>query len=304
MAVGSINRANIAKELLPGLNAIFGVEYNSIDNEHLDLFETDTSERAFEEEVLFSMFGTAPEKDEGAAVEYDSAQEGYTARYTHYTIALAFAITEEAMEDNLYDTFSKVRAKGLGRAMANTTQVNGANVFNNGFSASYPLGDGQPFFSASHPTTSAGSQSNTVSSDLAESSMESALTAISLFKDDRGILIGAQPVSLHVPPQLEFVSERLLKTPGRTSTPNNDINATRSIGYLSKGYFINHRFTDTNAWFIKTDVPNGAKYFLRVPVQTQMKEDFSTGNMRYKGRKRESFGVSNWRSFYGSAGST
>ena len=304
MAVGSINRANIAKELLPGLNAIFGVEYGSIDNEHLDLFETDTSERAFEEEVLFSMFGTAPEKDEGAAVEYDSAQEGYTARYTHYTIALAFAITEEAMEDNLYDTFSKVRAKGLGRSMANTTQVNGANVFNNGFSSSYTYGDGQPFFSASHPTIGAGSQSNTVAADLSESALESQIIAISLYKDDRGILIGAQPVSLHIPPQLEFVAERLLKTPGRVSTPNNDINATRSIGYLSKGYFVNHRFTDTNGWFIKTDVPNGAKYFLRVPVQTQMKEDFSTGNMRYKARKRESFGVSNWRGFAGSSGSS
>lgn len=304
MAVGTITRANIAKELLPGLNAIFGVEYKSIDNEHVNLFELETSERAFEEEVLFSMFGTAPQKQEGAAVEYDSAQESYTSRYTNITVALAFSVTEEAMEDNLYDTFSKVRAKGLGRSMANTKQVICANIFNNGFNSTFAGGDGVPLFSASHPTVNAGLQSNTVSADLSESALETAQINISLFKDDRGILIGSMPVSLHIPPQIQFVAERLLKSPGQPNTPNNDINATRMIGYLSKGWFINHRFTDTNAWFIKTDVPNGTKFFTRIPVQTQMLPDFDTGNLRYKCRERYSAGWSNWRNWYGSNGST
>lgn len=302
MAVGTLTRANIAKELLPGLNAIFGLEYKSIDNEHLPLFEMETSERAFEEEVLFSMFGTAPVKAEGAAVEYDSAQEGYTARYTHQTVALAFSVTEEAMEDNLYDTFSKVRAKGLARAMANTKQVISANTFNNGFNSVYSGGDGVPLFSASHPTIGAGNQSNTVSADMSESALENAVIAISLFKDDRGILIGSQSVSLHIPPQLQFVAERLLKTPGQVGTADNTINALKSTGYLSRGYFINHRFTDTNGWFIKTDVPNGTKFFTRVPVQTKMEPDFDTGNLRFKSRERYSVGWSNWRNWYGSAG--
>lgn len=301
---GIITRANEAKELLPGLNAIFGLEYKSIDDEHTSLFEVENSERAFEEEVLFSMFGTAPVKSEGAGVQYDTAQEGYTARYTHNTVALAFAITEEAMEDNLYDTFAKVRAKGLARAMANTKQVTAANVFNNGFSASYVGGDNVALFSASHPTVGAGNQSNTVSADLSESALETASINISLFKDDRGILIGSMPVSLHIPPQLQFIAERILKSDKRVGTADNDANAMRNMGILSKGWSINHRFTDTNAWFIKTDVPNGTKCFVRVPLSTKMEADFDTGNIRYKARERYSFGWSNWRGFYGSNGSS
>jgi hypothetical protein len=303
MAV-AINRSNIAKQLLPGLNAIFGTEYNSIDNEHVPLFDVETSERAYEEEVLQSMFATAPQKMEGAAVEYDSASELWTARYTHITVALAFAITEEAFEDNLYDTFSKIRAKALGRSMANTKQVIGANVFNNGFSTSFNLGDGVPLFSASHPTQTAGLQSNTVSADLSEAALENALINISLFRDDRGILIGSQAQSLHIPPQLIFVAERILKTPGRVGVADNDINALRNMNMVPKGCFVNHRFTDSNAWFLRTDVPNGSKHFVRAKLYTKMEPDFDTGNQRFKARERYSFGVSQWRQWYGSNGST
>ena len=304
----AINRASISKELLPGLNAVFGMEYGEVDNEHDVLFEVENSDRAFEEEVLFTGFGSAPTKGEGAAVSYDDAQESYTARYTAETVALAFAITEEAMEDNLYDTFAKLRAKGLARAMANTKQVKAANLFNNGFSDT--IGDGAAFFSAAHPTISDGNQSNLMAAaDLSEATLETALTNIQKIKDDRGILIGASAVSLHIPVDSWAIADRILSSPGNTQTsaaaanPNtNAINATRHMGMLPEGYHINRRFTDTTSYFIKTDVPNGAKMFNRTPLQTKMEPDFDTGNLRFKARERYSFGVSDWRGFFGSAG--
>ena len=304
----AINRASISKQLLPGLNAVFGMEYGEVNNEHESLYDVENSDRAFEEEVLFTGFGTAPTKGEGAAVSYDGAQESYTSRYSHETVALAFAVTEEAMEDNLYDTFAKIRARGLARAMANTKQVKAANLFNNGFSDT--IGDGAAFFSAAHPTISDGSQSNLLAAaDLTEATLETALTSIQKMEDDRGILIGASAVSLHVPVDSWAIAGRILSSPGNTQTsaasanPNtNAINVTRSMGMLPEGYFINRRFTDTNAYFIKTDVPNGTKMFVRSPLQTKMEPDFDTGNLRFKARERYSFGVSDWRGFFGSAG--
>jgi len=286
----AINRASIAKELLPGLNAVFGLEYGDVDNEHAPLFEVENSDRAFEEEVLFTGFGTAPVKGEGAAVQYDDAQESYTARYTHETISLAFSVTEEAMEDNLYDTFAKLRARGLARAMANTKQVKAADVFNNGFSSSYLGGDGQPLFSDSHPVIDGGTQDN-----------------------DLGILIGIRAESLHIPPDLAFTADQILNstlsttvtTQGSDGVTNvNDINAIRNQGLVPGGFFVNHRFTDTNAWFLKTDAPNGTKMFVRAPLQTKMEPDFDTGNLRFKARERYSFGWSDWRGFYGASGSS
>ena len=304
----AINRASISKELLPGLNAVFGMEYGEVNNEREPLFDIENSDRAFEEEVLFTGFGSAPTKGEGAAVSYDDAQESYTARYTAETIALAFAVTEEAMEDNLYDTFAKLRARGLARAMANTKQVKAAALFNNGFSTA--IGDGAAFFSAAHPTISAGNQSNLLgAADLSEATLEAALTAIQKIEDDRGILIGASAVSLHVPVDSWAIADRVLSSPGNTQTsaaqanPNNNaINATRHLGMVPEGYYINRRFTDTDAWFVKTDVPNGTKMFVRTPLQTKMEPDFDTGNIRFKARERYSFGVSDWRGFFGSAG--
>ena len=304
----AINRASISKELLPGLNAVFGMEYGEVDNEHDVLFDVENSDRAFEEEVLFTGFGSAPTKGEGAAVSYDDAQESYTARYTAETVALAFAITEEAMEDNLYDTFAKLRAKGLARAMANTKQVKAANLFNNGFSDT--IGDGAAFFSAAHPTISDGNQSNLMAAaDLSEATLETALTNVQKIKDDRGILIGASAVSLHIPVDSWAIADRILSSPGNTQTsqaaanPNtNAINATRHLGMLPDGYHINRRFSDTTSWFIKTDVPNGTKMFVRSPLQTKMEPDFDTGNLRFKARERYSFGVSDWRGYFGSAG--
>jgi len=304
----AINRASIAKELLPGLNAVFGLEYGEVADEHAPLFEVENSDRAFEEEVLFTGFGTAPVKGEGAAVSYDDAQESYTSRYTHETIALGFAVTEEAMEDNLYDTFAKLRAKGLARAMANTKQVKAADVFNNGFNASFAGGDGQAFFSASHPTIGDGTQSNLLAaSDLSEAALETALIAISKTKDDRGILIGAQAESLHIPSDLAFTADQILNSPLSTTIANsatnvNDINSIRNQGLVPNGFFVNRRFTDTNGYFIKTDVPNGAKMFVRSPLQTKMEPDFDTGNLRFKARERYAFGFSDWRGFYGSQG--
>lgn len=308
----AINRASIAKELLPGLNAVFGIEYKDVDNEHASLYAVEQSDRAFEEEVLFTGFGSAPVKSEGAAVQYDNAQEGYVSRYTNETVALAFAVTEEAMEDNLYDTFAKVRARGLARAMANTKQVKAADVFNNGFNTSYLGGDGKPLFSTTHPTVGDGNQSNNFSAaDLSEASLESALIAISKAKDDRGILIGLQAVSLHIPSDLIYTADKILNSTLSTTTATNsttgvtnvnDINALRSQGVLPKGFFVNRRFTDTNAWFIKTDCPNGTKMFVRSPLQTKMEPDFDTGNLRFKARERYSFGWSDWRGFYGNAG--
>ena len=307
---------SIAKELLPGLNAIFGIEYGDVDNEHEPLYEIEKSDRAFEEEVLFTGFGTAPVKGEGAAVQYDDAQEGYTARYTAETVALAFAVTEEAMEDNLYDTFAKLRARGLARAMANTKQVKAADVFNNGFSTAYLGGDGVALFSAAHPTVGDGNQSNTIgATDLSEASLETALITISKTQDDRGILIGAQAESLHVPSDLAFTADQILNsqmttvigvnptTAANGATNQNAINSVRNQGLVPGGFFVNRRFTDTNGWYLKTDVPNGTKMFVRAPLSTKMEPDFDTGNLRYKARERYSFGWSDWRGFYGASGS-
>ena len=313
----AINRASISKELLPGLNAVFGMEYGEVADEHKPLFETENSDRAFEEEVLFTGFGTAPTKAEGAAVSFDDAQESFTSRYTHETVALAFAITEEAMEDNLYDTFAKLRAKGLARAMANTKQVKAADVFNNGFNSAFAGGDGQQLFSASHPTIGDGNQSNTLgATDLSEASLESALITISKAKDDRGILIGLQTQSLHIPSDLAFTADQILNstmsttigvnptTAANGATNVNDINSIRNQGMVPGGFFVNRRFTDTNAWFVKTDVPNGTKMFVRSPLQTKMEPDFDTGNIRFKARERYSFGFSDWRGFFGASGSS
>ena len=305
----AINRASISKELLPGLNAVFGMEYGEVNNELEPLYEIENSDRAFEEEVLFTSFGSAPVKGEGASVSYDDAQESYTARYTAETVALAFAVTEEAMEDNLYDTFAKLRAKGLARAMANTKQVKAANVFNNGFTDT--IGDATAFFNTSHPTVGDGVQSNLIAaSDISEATLETALTNVQKIKDDRGILIGASAVSLHIPVDSWAIADRILSSPGNTSAsggqaanPNiNAINAVRHLGMLPQGYDINRRFTDTTSWFIKTDVPNGTKMFVRSPLQTKMEPDFDTGNLRFKARERYSFGVSDWRGWAGSQG--
>ena len=296
-----INRAAISKELLPGLNAVFGMEYGEVNNEHEPLYEVENSDRSFEEEVLFTGFGTAPTKNEGAAVVYDDAGESFTARYTNETIALAFAITEEAMEDNLYDTFAKLRAKGLARAMANTKQVKAAKLYNEGFTTAQ--GDGVSLFNASHPTVGDGNQSNIgTAAAISEASLESAVIAIQKFKDDRGILIGSSAVSLHVPVDLMFTCDVLLNTPGIVGSADNDINSVRNLGVFPSGYFTNRRFTDTNAFFIKTDVPNGSKMFNRTPLQTKMEPDFDTGNLRFKARERYSFGVSDWRGWFGNQG--
>ena len=297
----AINRAAISKELLPGLNAVFGIEYGEVNNEHEPLYEVENSDRSFEEEVLFTGFGTAPTKNEGAAVVYDDAGESYASRYTNETIALAFAITEEAMEDNLYDTFAKLRAKGLARAMANTKQVKAAELYNEGFATAQ--GDGVSLFNTAHPTVGDGNQSNTsTAAAIAEGTLESAVIAIQKFKDDRGILIGSSAVSIHVPVDLQFTTDVLLNTPGIVGSADNDLNSVKNLGVFPSGYFTNRRFTDVNAWFIKTDVPNGSKMFNRTPLQTKMEPDFDTGNLRFKARERYSFGVSDWRSWFGNQG--
>ncbi len=299
-----LTRAQFAKQLVPGLNEIFGTNYKAIDNEHVPLFDVEKSTRSFEEEVLMTGFGTAPVKPEGEQVFFDTASEAWTSRWTHETVAMAFAITEEAIEDNLYGTQGKMKASAMGRAMANAKQVKAAQVFNLGFSAAAPGGDGVALLSTAHPTISGPLQSNRVSSDLSETALESALISISLMEDDRGILIGATAQSLHLPPQLQFVAHRILKSEGRVATADNDTNAMRERGVFPKGYSINHRFTDTNAWFIRTDVPNGTKMFVRVPLSTKDDVNFETGNMRYKARERYSFGWSDWRQWFGSSGST
>jgi hypothetical protein len=301
-----ITRAQFAKQLIPGLNFVFGTGYKAVDNEHAPLFDVEKSDRSFEEEVLQTGFGTAAVKAEGEQVLFDTATEAWTSRWTHETVAMAFAITEEAIEDNLYGTSGKMKASAMGRAMANAKQIKAAGVFNNGFSAlaTFAGGDGQPLFSTAHPTLAAGNQSNRVSADLSETALENALIAISLYRDDRGILIGANAASLHIPPQLKFVAHRILKSEGRVNTADNDTNAMRDMGLFSKGYTVNHRFTDTNAWFIRTDVPNGTKMFVRATLATKDDVDFLTGNMRYKARERYSFGWSDWRQWYGSSGST
>ena len=297
----AINRASIAKELLPGLNAVFGIEYGEVNEEHKPLYEIESSDRAFEEEVLFTGFGGAPVKGEGAAVVYDDASESYTARYTAETVALAFAVTEEAMEDNLYDTFAKLRAKGLARSMANTKQQKAADLYNFGFSTNQ--GDGVPMFSAAHPVTGTGTVTNiTTAAAIAEATIEAAIIQIQKITDDRGILVGAAAESLHIPTDLLFTADVLLNTPGITASPNNDINAVRHLGVIPDGFYVNRRFTDVNAWFIKTNVPNGTKMFNRTPLQTKMEPDFDTGNLRFKARERYSFGVSDWRGWFGNAG--
>ena len=305
----AINRADIAKELLPGLNAIFGLEYGMVDDELAPLYETENSEKAFEEEVLFTMFGEAPVKAEGAAVQYDSAQESYASRYTHETVALAFAVTEEAMEDNLYDTFAKVRAKGLARAMGSTKQVKAANTFNNAFSGSYLGGDGVALISDSHPTVGDGNQSNKIgTAAISMTTLETAITNISKIKDDRGIMVASSAQSVHIPPDLAMETDMLLHSaglpngtlayPGSTYAPN-DLNPIPNMGLLPKGFFVNRRFTDADNWFVKTDVPNGSKMFVRMPLATKMEPDFDTGNLRYKARERYSFGWSDWRQWFG-----
>ena len=300
----AINRAQLVKELEPGLNALFGLEYDRYENEHTEIFDTENSDRAFEEEVMLSGFGQAPVKGEGASVTYDTAQETFTARYSHETVALAFALTEEAIEDNLYDSLSSRYTKALARSMATTKQVKAANVLNNGFSTSFPGGDGKPLMATDHPTLSGGDQSNepSTAADLNETSLENAMIDISQFVDERGIKVNVQARKLIIPPQLQFVAERVLKTPGRVGTSDNDINAMKNMGMLPDGYVVNHYLTDTDAFFIKTDAPNGLKHFVRSPMSTGMEGDFETGNVRYKARERYSFGFSDWRGIYGSPG--
>ena len=300
----AISRAQLLKELLPGLNALFGLEYARYGEEHKEIYETETSERSFEEETKLSGFSAAPVKNEGSAIAYDNAQEAWTARYNHQTIALGFSLTEEAIEDNLYDSLSARYTKALARAMAYTKQVKAASVLNNGFNSSYAGGDGAALFSTQHPLVSGGYNSNTpsVAADLNETSLEAAVIQISLWTDERGLLIASKPKKLIVPPALQFVATRLLETELRVGTNDNDINALKNNGSVAEGYAINHFLTDTNAWFLTTDVPNGMKHFVRVPLQNSMDGDFDTGNVRYKSRERYSFGWSDPLGMYGSQG--
>ena len=300
----AISRAQLAKELEPGLNALFGMEYDRYENEHAEIFDTESSDRAFEEEVLIVGFGNASVKQEGQGVQFDSASEGFTARYTHETVALAFALTEEAVEDNLYDRLGARYTKALARSMAHTKQVKAANVLNNAFSSSFTGGDGVSLINTSHPLANGGSLANraTTMSDLNETSLENALISISTFVDDRDMILALRGLKLIVPPQLQFVADRLLETPGRVGTADNAINAVRNMGLLPEGYSVNHFLTDTDAWFIKTDCPDGFKHFERTPISTSMEGDFDTGNVRYKARERYSFGFSNPRCVFGSQG--
>ena len=300
----AISRAQLLKELLPGLNALFGMEYKRYGEEHKEIYETETSERSFEEETKLSGFSAAPVKNEGAAIAYDNAQEAWTARYNHETIAMGFSITEEAMEDNLYDSLSARYTKALARAMAYTKQVKAAAILNNGFNSAVTYGDGQPLFSTTHNLVSGGANSNrpSTAADLNETSLEAAVIQIAAWTDERGLLIAAKPRKLIVPPALQFVATRLLETSLRVGTADNDINALKNNGSIPEGYTINHFLTDSNAWFLKTDVPNGLKHFTRVALATSMDTDFDTGNNRYKARERYSFGVSDPLGAYGSPG--
>ena len=300
----AISRAQLLKELLPGLNALFGMEYARYGEEHKELYETEKSERSFEEETKLAGFAAAPVKNEGSAIAYDNAQEAFTARYTHETIALGFSITEEAIEDNLYDSLSARYTKSLARAMAYTKQVKAAAVLNNGFSSSYPGGDGVSLFNSAHPLISGGTNSNTPSTqvDLNETSLEAAVIQIAGWTDERGLLIAAKPKKLIVPPALMFTAKRLLDTELRVATADNDINAIKQMGAIPEGYTVNHFLTDTNAWFLLTDVPNGLKHFERVALATSMDGDFDTGNVRYKARERYSFGWSDPLGVFGSPG--
>ena len=300
----AISRAQLLKELLPGLNALFGLSYATYDQEHKEIYETETSERSFEEETKLSGFSAAPVKNEGSAIAYDNGQEAWTARYNHETIAQGFSLTEEAIEDNLYDSLAARYTKALARSMAYTKQVKAAAVLNNGFTAGYNGGDGVPLFSSAHPLVSGGTNSNIPSTpaDLNETSLEAAVIQISLWTDERGLLIAAKPKKLIVPSSLQFVATRLLETELRVGTNDNDINAIKNNGSVSEGYTVNHFLTDTNAWFLTTDVPNGMKHFERVPLSQSMDGDFDTGNVRYKARERYSFGWSDPLGMYGSAG--
>jgi hypothetical protein len=300
----AISRAQLLKELLPGLNALFGLEYARYGEEHKEIFETETSERSFEEETKLSGFSAAPVKNEGSAIAYDNAQEVFTARYNHETIALGFSLTEEAIEDNLYDSLSSRYTKALARAMAYTKQTKAAAVLNNGFDSDFPGGDGQSLFSNAHPLVSGGTNSNipATAADLNETSLEAAVIQIAAWTDERGLLIAAKPRKLVVPPSLMFVATRLLETELRVSTADNDINALKSNGSIPEGYTVNHFLTDTDAWFLTTDVPNGLKHFVRTPMSTGMDGDFDTGNVRYKARERYSFGWSDPLGMYGSEG--
>ena len=307
----AISRAQLLKELLPGLNALFGLEYKRYEDEHAEIFEKETSERSFEEEAKLSGFNAAPVKNEGQAIAYDNAQEVWTARYNHETIAMGFSITEEAMEDNLYDSLSARYTKALARAMAYTKEVKGAAILNNGFDTNYTYGDGVTLFNTAHPLVSGGTNSNRPASgvDLNETSLEAAVIAIAAFTDERGLLIAARPQKLIVPPALMFVATRLLETELRPFTTGdtvakNDVNALKAMSSIPQGFAVNHYLTDTNAWFLKTDVPNGLKMFERVALQTGMDGDFDTGNVRYKARERYSFGVSDPLGVYGSPGSS
>ena len=300
----AISRAQLLKELLPGLNALFGMEYARYGEEHKEIYETETSERSFEEETKLSGFSAAPVKNEGSAIRYDNGQEAWTARYNHETIALGFSLTEEAIEDNLYDSLSGRYTKALARAMAYTKQVKAAAVLNNGFSSNYPGGDGVALFSTAHPLVSGGTNSNTPTTqvDLSETALENAVIQIAAWTDERGLLIAAKPRKLIVPPALQFVATRLLETQLRPGTNDNDVNAIVNNGSIPEGYTINHFLTDNNGWYLTTDVPNGMKHFVRIPLQNSMDGDFDTGNVRYKARERYSFGWSDPLGMFGSQG--
>ncbi len=299
----AISRSQLVKELEPGLNALFGLEYDRYENQHAEIFDTESSDRAFEEEVMLSGFGNASVKPEGTSVSFDDATESYTARYTHETIALAFAITEEAVEDNLYDKISSRYTKALARSMSNAKQVKAANVLNNGFSSSYTGGDGVELFSTAHPTTG-GNVKNELSTaaDLNETSLEQALIDIAGITDDRGLKVALNGMKMIIPVNLQFVAERLMKSNLRPGTADNDANAHRSMGMIPQGYVVNNYLTDTDAFFIKTDAPNGMKHFQRAAISTKMEGDFETGNVKYKARERYSFGWSDWRGIFGSPG--
>ena len=300
----AISRAQLAKELEPGLNALFGMEYDRYDNEHAEIFDTETSDRAFEEEVMLVGFGNAQTKSEGQSVQFDNATEHYTSRYTHETVTLAFALTEEAMEDNLYDRLGARYTKALARSMAHTKQIKAAAILNNAFDSSFTGGDGKELCATDHPLQNGGTFRNELStaSDLNETSLENSLIDISTFTDDRGLIIALRGMKLIVPPALQFVADRLLESTLRPVSSDNDVNAIKSMGMLPEGYVINHFLTDTDAFFIKTDAPNGFKHFERLPLATNMEADFDTGNMRYKARERYSFGFSNPRCVFGSPG--
>jgi hypothetical protein len=299
----AISRMQLVKELEPGLNALFGLEYDRYENQHTEIFDSENSDRAFEEEVMLGGFGNAEVKPEGSGVTYEAAQETFTARYTHETIALAFSLTEEAVEDNLYDKISTRYTKALARSMANTKQIKAANVLNRAFNSSFLGGDDKELCATDHPTLS-GDQKNelSTSADLNETSLEQMLIDIAGMKDERGMKIALQGVKMIIPVNLQFTAERLMKSAGRVGTADNDLNAIRNMGMVPQGYVVNNFLTDTDAFFLKTDAPNGLKMFTRSPIRTAMEGDFDTGNVRYKARERYSFGFSDWRGIFGSPG--